>query len=468
MKNQVQAIKNQVLEHLRQENREGLKTVIDLAHPADLAVVLQELEFERARSLFELFPFSFKCRVLEKLPPRPAARYLSNYSESRIVELIEGMAPEAVAGIFLTFDNDDRDNLMGKLEDDDFRRELIDIISYLPERAGGKMRTKYLVVDENKSVEETIDIVREAESTCFVHYIYTVDEDRCLRGVISLRRVVRSASRTRLRDLAVSDPYRVRVDDPATEAVELMRHYDLPALPVVDHQGRPRGLFTSVAAATVREEENIKNLASIAGLSAHDSFSGLREIFSSDIETWTNLGLRLPWLVAIFFGCLLGALPLVIFKDILTARAEYIFYLPFFLIVPTVVALQSAIFHVQDTVLLPSKTVKFGRGLLNEIIKTGIPIGIFFAFFAWLVPWTWHIYRNLESIRGLPPEVTGSLVGTSFISITVASATGFLIAKLYKKLEIRAVLVAPFVLAVQPVINVLIYVTVLIGFSNWF
>ncbi len=468
MENQVKAIKNQVLEHLRQENMEGLTTLAELTHPADLALVLVEIDYKKARRVFETMPAFLKSRVLEKLPSRFAARFISEYPDKKIISLVEGMAPEQAGSIFLTFPAAERDNLMGLIDDDDFRRKLIDIISYLPGCAGGRMQTRYLAVDENKSVEETLDIVNDAPEGCFVHYIYTVDEERCLRGVVSLRRLVKSAPGTRLRDLALSDPYRVRVDDQAAEAMKLMRRYNLPALPVVDHQGRPRGLFTAGAAARVQKEENILDLSAVAGLTCHGSAEADWKQFSPDVEIWTNLGIRLPWLVAVFFGCLLAGVPLALYRDSFFQHPEFFWFIPLLLILPTVIAVQSAISYTRNLTLSPVGLSGFRTSFFGEIFKTGLPAGLFFAFFSWLVPWTWRVYRDLDNFRGLPPGVTAGLAGSIFLAAVMAAGIGIIIPVIFRRLNLRPALAAPFLLAFQPAVNLAIYILVILNLPAWF
>ena len=188
-------------------------------------------------------------------------------------------------------------------------RTVRSLLGYREKTAGGIMTPEVTTVTEEMTVERVIEHIRsEATESETIYYIYVVDDERRLDGVISLRDLVVAQPGTLVSDIAERDVFTVNPDDDQEDVAETMSKYDLLAVPVVDETGKLLGIVTVDDALDVMEEESAEDLALATG-SAHEA--------GPLASTWRWLVRRYAWL-------LVWVLAFLVFLALRTSLADLI------------------------------------------------------------------------------------------------------------------------------------------------
>ncbi len=428
MENRIEAVKNQLLDHLDRDNMKGLENLFEVTHPSDFGAVLEVVDLSQARELFTHLPDNLKPEMLGEISPGRAVKLLRDRSEESIVEVLEGMPPDDAADIFLTFDQENQERLLSKIEDDEFRQILIDLVSYPPDSAGGIMTTEFVAVNEDMTVNEAIEAARRrANDAEMLNYLYALDEDKRLSGVLAMRELLRANSDDRIREVAVRDVVSVRIDDDQEDAAKQLNRYNLLALPVVDHQNHMRGIITVDDAVGILEQEATEDIYKQAGISPYQELEAERSIRLTRSSFWTNLSLRIPWLSVVFVGALLTASSVSLFEEYLEKYVELAFFMPVVAAMGGNVGAQSTTIFVRGLTLGQIDTRRFWRPLLAELYKTGVGIGLFFGIFLGFASWIWQVYVGGHAPVGFAFDFGISVGLSMFLAIISASANGFLI-----------------------------------------
>lgn len=214
-------------------------------HPADIAEILTELDTHERASMFGT------------LDPETAADALAEVDDLRIqTQLIETMAPARAADILEEMPPDEAADLLGELPQEkstallremevEEAQDVRDLLSYPPDTAGGMMTTEFVALPADLTVEETFARLRSAAPEVeAIYYLFVVDADERLVGVLTLRHLILAQPTARLREIMLDEPARVHHTDSRDTVAEIVEKYDLLALPVVDDHNVLVGMIT--------------------------------------------------------------------------------------------------------------------------------------------------------------------------------------------------------------------------------
>jgi len=288
---------------VEQKHDEALVQRFDSMHPADIAEVFNHLNAEEVGYSFKLIDDKERAAdvlveldedvremLMAQLTNREIVEEVLAYIESDDAADVVGELPEARA-----------EEVLAQLKDED-QEELINLLSFSEGTAGALMGTELVAVQVNWSVAQAVREMRsQAEEVDRVHSIYVVNDAGQLKGRLSIRKLLFAASsaRTSIEDLYDSEEIRsVKTSDPSEEVVQIMKKYDLVALPVVDEHRRLLGRITIDDVVDLMEEEAEKDYQLASGLS--------EDVESSD-SVWAQTRARLPWLLIGLGGGLAGA-----------------------------------------------------------------------------------------------------------------------------------------------------------------
>ncbi|HVN83862.1 MAG TPA: CBS domain-containing protein [Candidatus Binatia bacterium] len=214
-------------------------------HPADIAEILTELDTHERASMFGT------------LDPETAADALAEVDDTRIqTQLIETMPPARAADILEEMPPDEAADLLGELPQEkstellremetEEAQDVRELLSYPPDTAGGMMTTEFVALPADLTVDETFARLRGAAPEVeAIYYLFVVDADERLVGVLTLRHLILGQPTARLRDIMIDDPARVHHTDSRDTVAEIVEKYDLLALPVVDDHNVLVGMIT--------------------------------------------------------------------------------------------------------------------------------------------------------------------------------------------------------------------------------
>ncbi|MCA9509938.1 MAG: magnesium transporter [Myxococcota bacterium] len=289
-------------------------------HPADLGPVLASLRPDEIRLIVDmLFRQRRAAATLRELPPE------------LLPQIFEAVPDERLASVFARLEIDDRVELVNALPDerrddvlslmpDDKSEELRSAERYRPGSAGQVMTTSYLALDAKMTAQEAIDSVRgAAEKIESILYLYVVDDERRLLGVVPIRRLVAAAPHTPVSDLMVREPVHAMVEDDQEDVAQLVARYDLLAIPVTDVDGTMVGVITVDDVIDVITEEATEDMYHLAGLSDED------RVFTSARVSFRK---RLPWMMLNLVTVFAAATVMRLFAPTLERVIALAFFLP--------------------------------------------------------------------------------------------------------------------------------------------
>ena len=209
-----------------------LATIIDQLAPKDRVGVLASLNDEDAADVFEEMEPETQVEIIEDLDPARAA------------DILEEMSPDDAADLVADLDQETRDEILAQMARDE-AEEVQELLAYPEDSAGGIMTTELIALEEHLTAAGAIDRLRELEPDAeTIYYVYVTDNEDHLVGVLSLRDLIVAKPGTPIRDVMIREPVAVGVLAGQNEVAEVVAHYNLLAVPVVDDERRLVGIVT--------------------------------------------------------------------------------------------------------------------------------------------------------------------------------------------------------------------------------
>jgi magnesium transporter len=280
---------------LRRLLRSGAKPraerVIAKLRAADAADVLSRVAPAERRGVLELiFAAQRGGEILKELPDDLCSEVLADVDDARLVALVGHIGTDDAAYFIDHLPEERRGKILAALEPR-ARAEIERVRLYPPGTAGSVMNTRVFMLPATTTAQQAIELLRarDAEEADSIYYLYVVDSDGRLGGVVAVRRLVAARADRPVGELAMPDPVAVTASASADEAARLVARYNLLAVPVVDDQRRLLGLITVDDVIDVIQEQATQTLYGLAGLSEDDRM--VSPILRSTRK-------RLPWMVA--------------------------------------------------------------------------------------------------------------------------------------------------------------------------
>ncbi len=282
------------LNHIKQiiadRDDEKARAILSDLHPADIAELYNDLELDDAEYLNRLLDGDKAADVLMELDEDDRRKLLSEMEPEDIArKYVDHLDSDEAVDLIQELDEEDRDEVLSHIDDVEQAGDIIDLLKYEEDTAGGLMGTEMLVVNENWSMPECIKQLRmQAEDMDEIYYVYVVDNDDRLRGTLPLKELITHPSVSKIKNVMETDPVAVKTDTPLDEVAIDFEKYDLVAMPVIDSIGRLVGHIT-VDDVMDRVRESSERDYQLA--------SGLSQDVESDDTLWRQTKARLPWLL---------------------------------------------------------------------------------------------------------------------------------------------------------------------------
>ena len=363
---------------IAERNDPFLRSQVGELHPADMAEILDRLNETEVRYLWKLIEKEERGDVLIELEEDVRESLLAGLTNQEIAEeVLEHIDSDDAADVVSELPEDRAEKVIEQLDNQD-REDLLTLLRYPEGTAGALMGTELIRVELDWTVSHAIrEMRRQAENVETIHSVYVVNGAGQMLGRLSLKRLLLTATSTKstIGDLFDEDDTRtVKVDEPDEKVVQLMKKYDLVALPVVDDHNRLLGRITIDDVVDLMEEEAEKD---------YQLASGLSDDVESDDSLWDLTRARLPWLLIGLFGGLAGAYVIGAFEE-MDRFSSMALFIPLIAAMGGNVGVQSAAIVVQglaagrsprDARLLPRLLKEFSVALLNGAICAAVILG---------------------------------------------------------------------------------------------
>jgi magnesium transporter len=264
-----------------------LRKIIEKTLPADLSPVLPLLlEEDRKRILSLLIEAGKSARALLDLDETDLYAILDSLDDATFASICSSSAPDDAADLLDFLDEERRAHVLELLGATQGAK-LESLLEGEEETAGSLMNTEFLALDEELTVAQAIEAIRQYPRKDSFFYVYCIDADGHLVGVLSLRSLILANASARLRDIMVQSVVRTQIDSAPEEVAQLVSKYDLLSMPVVDTQNRLVGVVTVDDVLDVIQEQAEEDLMHLAGVAADERLT------TPARETWRT---RFPWL----------------------------------------------------------------------------------------------------------------------------------------------------------------------------
>jgi magnesium transporter len=213
-------------------------------HPADLATIIDQLAPRDRAGILASLDDEAVADAIEEMEPDTQVEVLEDLEPERAADILEEMSPDDAADLVADLSDETRDEILALMEREE-AAEVRELLGYPEDTAGGIMTTEFVSVPATLSAAQTIDRLRELEPDAeTIYYVYVTDEEGRLVGVLSLRDLIVAPPATPIGDVMIKEPVAVGVLADQDEVAQVVAHYNLLAVPVVDDEGRLAGIVT--------------------------------------------------------------------------------------------------------------------------------------------------------------------------------------------------------------------------------
>ncbi len=213
-------------------------------HPADLATIIDQLSPRDRAGVLAALDDEAAADAIEEMEPDTQVEVLEGLAPERAADILEEMSPDDAADLVADLSDETRTELLALMERDE-AEELGGLLAYPEDTAGGMMTTEFVAVPAELTASQTIDRLRELEPDAeTIYYVYVVDADRRLVGVLSLRDLIVARPDTPIGEVMIDEPVAVEVSADRDDVASVVARYNLLAVPVVDGDGGLVGIVT--------------------------------------------------------------------------------------------------------------------------------------------------------------------------------------------------------------------------------
>jgi magnesium transporter len=417
----------------------ALEKLEDL-HPADIAEVFEELPMDEVQYLFLLLNPERASDVLVELEEDDREEYLKVIPSETIASMfIDHMESDDAADVIGDLTEEKKQEVLLHIDDVEQAGDIVDLLSYDENTAGGLMAKELIRVNENWGVATCIrEMRKQAKDLDEIYYIYVVSDENVLLGILSLKALLLASASTRVKDIFDHEVRSVQTDTPSEEVAQIMEKYDLIVLPVTDSIGRLMGRITIDDVVDVIRDEAERDYQLASGI-------------TTDVETTDSAArlsrARLPWLIIGLLGGIVVAAVIGRFEEDIQINPEMAFFIPLIAAMAGNVGIQSSAIIVQgiasNSLGLESTARKLLKEFLVALLNGLILSGILFLY-------NFFMSKNLA--------LTFTVSSSLFVVIIFAALFGTLIPLLLNRMKFDpALATGPFITTMNDIMGLFIY-----------
>ena len=420
-------------------------------HPADIAELYQDLDLDEAEFLFKLLDEETAADVLMELDEDDRLKLIEHMPAEEIAKQIDHLDTDDAVDLIQQLDEEDRDEILSHIDDVEQAGDIIDLLKYDENTAGGLMGTEMVVVNENWSMPECIKQMRlQAEDMDEIYNVYVVDNDNKLKGVLPLKELITHPSVSKIKHVMEDNPVNVKVDTPIDDVALEFEKYDVVAMPVVDSIGRLLGRITVDDVMDQVRESSERDYQLASGISSD---------VDADDSIFAQTKARIPWLLIGICSGILASLILSGFESQIQAVTALAIFIPIIGGTGGNVGVQASAIVVQSLANGTLELKEFGRQIGKEVL-----VGLLNASIISAVMFCY----NLIFLPG-NFAVTISVAVSLFVVVMFATILGSVVPLTLERFKINpALATGPFIQISNDIVGLVIYVWISTSFLKIF
>ena len=294
--------------------------LLEDVHPADIADILDQLTPDKAAIVFDLLPIGTASEVLDETGSLVRQELLETVDEEKLADLLDELPMDDAAEFLEDLDDEQADRLIELMEPED-RAEVKELLSYDEDSAGRLMTRDVAALRRSWTVDKTLVYLRSLEEAESLHYLYVVDADDKLIGVIPLRALIRAPASATIESIMREGVVAVPATADQEELAEMVARYDYYSIPVVDDNGRFLGVVTVDDVLDIVADEATEDIQRLGGSEPLD-----QPYFA--VSAIQMVKKRIGWLFLLFIASTLTGTVISIFQHELETVLALSLFIP--------------------------------------------------------------------------------------------------------------------------------------------
>jgi len=422
------------------------RTLIEEAHPSDIAAVLRQLPLDEQVITFRALSPERAGEVLSELDDHGLLELVRALDEVEVSRILDEMPAEHAADVVEELPAEHAEKILDLMEDEK-SEEVQEILEFPEHSAGRLMSPDYVAVPEHATVAQAIDHVRKSVSEERAFELYVIDEHGHLVGVVPLRRLLIASPESLVYAIRDEDVVSVTPEMDQEDVARVVAKYDLVAVPVVDHRNRLVGTIAVDDVIDIVGEEASEDIFRMAGSDAAE----LERRSPREIAL-----LRLPWVLATLVIELCAGVVIHYFDQTLSRVILLASFMPVIQAISGNTGLQSVTMVVRGLATGQVQLARWWEPLRRQM-QTCCILGGVCGLVVGVIGLLWH------------SPAFGLIVAVSmFVSVNLSGAAGTIIPMLSKRLGFDPALTAgPFETALQDVLGITIFLSLATALLHW-
>lgn len=422
---------------LAASSKDEVAGIVQDIHPADLLEIIENYEGNKAELLGKL-PEEVIAAVIDEAEDERKYELLELLPEVSQKAIVNEMSSDELADLLGTVTPTEADQILGKIDQEEVE-DVKELLRYESDTAGGIMATEFISVREEMTVGETFRYLQEqAPDAETAYYIYVLDRDEVLKGVVALRDLVITSFDKKILDIMKKKVISVPVTMDQEEVGRVFEKYSFLTVPVVDEEGRMQGVITADDVMHIMIQEGNEDIYRLAGLQEGERVTG---------PIGESVRKRLPWLFVNLLTAFFAAWTVSFFEGTIARVVTLAAFMPIVAGMGGNTGTQTLTIVVRG-IALGELTYENSKKVLLKEIGVGICMGLSVGIAVALVGWIWE--KNI---------IFGVVIGLALLlNMVVATFSGFVVPVTLKKLKIDPALASSvFVTMVTDVLGFLFF-----------
>ena len=367
-----------------------LWNALEKIHYADIATLIEYLSPQERSIIIQLLidrklDMPRFADLISEIRPELAVELLAELEINQIVPILEQLSSDDAASLISLFNEERQIELLNRMKKED-SVDIQEQLAYPEESAGRIMSTDFLALNASTTVGDAIATIQLASEDVEVpFYLYVVDDEERLKGVVSLKQLILMKVKVTLKDIMNAEVYKVDAFMDQEEVAAVVANYNLLAIPVVDEKDKLVGVVTVDDVIDIIQDEATEDIYKLAGVT---------QDYSVDLTIGKSLKKRVPWLFMSMITTSMSAIVVNYFKGTIDMFIILAVLMPIVPAIGGVVGNQTVAIMVREIVLGDLEWKRSRKILFKElvvIIGSGLTIGSVssvitaFLFNKWLI-----------------------------------------------------------------------------------
>lgn len=292
------------IEKILSANVEGqISELENFVHPADILEAI--IDRDDLHELLMKFPKTLIVQIMEEAEEETQLRILEHFSDDEKSEILNEMSRDEVVDLVGELEEEQQEEVI-ELLDEDAREEVEKLLTYDSDSAGGIMTTEFIAVYEDMTMDDVISYIRKNTDAETIYYLYVVDREQYLKGVVTLRDIVCQPSETLVKSIVRPNVISIHYNMDQEEVSRMFEKYGFMLMPVVDDHNHMIGVITVDDILDVMEEEMTEDIHRLAGINKEEKVDGS---IANSVKS------RLPWLIVNLITAVLASTVIDLFSE---------------------------------------------------------------------------------------------------------------------------------------------------------